>query len=48
MTEQHPLHYVVELEAKAILRSLPSGAYPVEELVSYGYVGLLEAEKRFD
>ena len=48
MPDEHPLHEVVEFEARRVLRELPSGSYELPDLMNYGYLGLLEAEKRFD
>ena len=48
MSDEHPLHDVVQFEVRKVLRELPLGAYEFEELMNYGYLGLLEAEERFD
>ncbi|MEE2756977.1 MAG: sigma-70 family RNA polymerase sigma factor [Myxococcota bacterium] len=47
-SKKHELHHVVESEVRKVLRELPPGAYEPGELLNYGYIGLLEAEKRFD
>lgn len=47
-SKKHELHHVVESEVRKVLRELPPGAFESSELLNYGYIGLLEAEKRFD
>jgi RNA polymerase sigma factor for flagellar operon FliA len=39
---------MVRFEAKRILSTMPQGSIEHEELAGFGYVGLLEAWKRFD
>lgn len=45
---QEAHHQLVRRETRRVLKTLPAVMNEYDELVSYGYVGLIEALKRFD
>ena len=45
---EHPLMRVVRQEANRIVRQFPIGVVELDDLVSYGTIAMLEAERRFD
>jgi len=48
MTVEHPLNHVIEFEVRRVWKKLPLGSYDFDDLMHFGYLGLLEAEARFD